>query len=81
MPIYEYYCPKCNAEFESIRPASRADEPNPCKTCGGPTERQLSNFAFKSNTFTSPKFKPSTTRPRRSHDEAPSPESGPTTSS
>ena len=77
MPIYEYYCAKCHAEFESIRTAARADDPNPCKTCGGPTQRQLSNFAFKSNTFTSPRFKASTQRPLRSYDQAPEPEGGP----
>ena len=57
MPIYEYYCASCDAEFEMIRPPSRADEPAPCKTCGTPGERQLSTFSFKSNTFSAPKLK------------------------
>ena len=38
MPIYEYYCATCNAEFEALRPVSKADEPTPCKTCGQPGE-------------------------------------------
>ncbi len=66
MPIYEYYCPKCNVEFEALRPASKASEPAECKTCGQPAERQLSTFSFKSNTFTAPKLKPATS-PRRSY--------------
>ena len=70
MPIYEYYCAKCDAEWESIRPVSKSDDPAPCQTCGEPGQRQLSNFAFKSNTFTSPRFKPSTQRPMRAHDRA-----------
>ena len=66
MPIYEYYCANCNVEFEALRPASRADEPVPCKTCGQPGQRQLSTFSFKSNTFTAPKLKPAA-KPRRSY--------------
>jgi putative FmdB family regulatory protein len=66
MPIYEYYCANCNVEFETLRPASRADEPVPCKTCGQPGQRQLSTFSFKSNTFTAPKLKPAS-KPRRSY--------------
>ncbi len=66
MPIYEYYCANCNVEFEALRPASRADEPVPCKTCGQPGQRQLSTFSFKSNTFTAPKLKPAS-KPRRSY--------------
>lgn len=72
MPIYEYYCAKCNVEFEALRPLSKADEPMACKTCSQPGQRQLSTFSFKSNTFTAPKLKRAT-KPRRSYnvDEAP----------
>ena len=56
MPIYEYRCSACVAEFESIRPVSRADDPIDCKICGAPASRQLSNFSFKSDTFTAPKL-------------------------
>ena len=57
MPIYEYRCSGCGAEFESIRPVSRADDPIDCKACGAPASRQISNFSFKSDTFTSPKLR------------------------
>ena len=67
MPIYEYYCANCNIEYETIRPASQADSPVPCKSCNQPGERQLSTFSFKSNTFTAPKLKPAT-KPMRSYD-------------
>ena len=78
MPIYEYYCSKCGAEFEMLRPVSKATESAPCATCGQPSERQLSTFSFKSNSFTAPHLKHSTTQPLRSHDRqasTPSPES------
>ena len=57
MPIYEYRCTACGAEFEAIRQVSRADDPIDCKTCGAPASRQISNFSFKSDTFTSPKLR------------------------
>ena len=68
MPIYEYYCAACNQEFEVMKAVSKSGEPANCKTCGNPGERQLSNFAFKSNTFTAPKFKASLEKPLRSRD-------------
>ena len=72
MPIYEYYCAKCNVEFEALRPLSKADEPMACKTCNKPGRRQLSTVSVKSNTFTAPKLKRAT-KPRRADkvDEAP----------
>ncbi len=57
MPIYEYHCSGCGADFESIRPVSRADDPTECKSCRQPATRQISNFSFKSDTFTAPKLK------------------------
>ncbi len=57
MPIYEYRCSACGADFESIRPVSRADDPISCQICGAAATRQLSNFSFKSDTFTSPKLR------------------------
>lgn len=69
MPIYEYYCSKCDREFELIRPVSQSDESAPCGECGQAGQRQLSNFAFRSNTFTAPKFKASLERPMRSRPE------------
>ncbi len=71
MPIYEYYCPKCGRDFELIRPVSQSDTPAECSECGEPAQRQLSNFAFRSNTFTAPKFKASLAKPMRSRPETP----------
>ena len=71
MPIYEYYCSKCDHEFELIRPVSQSDDPAPCRECGQPGQRQLSNFAFRSKTFTAPKFKASLEKPMRSRPESP----------
>jgi putative FmdB family regulatory protein len=71
MPIYEYYCATCKHEFEVMKAVSKSDEPANCGTCGNPGERQLSNFAFKSNTFTAPKFKASLEKPLRSRDIKP----------
>ena len=68
MPIYEYYCADCNFDFEVMRSVSPSDDPANCEKCGKPAQRQLSNFAFKSNTFTSPKFKASLEKPMRNRD-------------
>ncbi|MCH8894078.1 MAG: zinc ribbon domain-containing protein [Chloroflexi bacterium] len=68
MPIYEYYCAGCDLDFEVMRPVTQSGEPANCERCGKPGERQLSNFAFKSNTFTSPKFKASLEKPMRARD-------------
>ena len=73
MPIYEYYCANCKAEYELLRPVSKADETAPCQTCGQPGERQLSSFSFKSDTFTSPKLKEPNRKPLRSYNRDPSP--------
>ena len=73
MPIYEYYCATCDTEFEALRPASKSDEPAPCKACGQPGRRQLSTFSFKSNTFTAPRLKPAT-KPLRSYNQETPPE-------
>jgi len=55
MPIYEYYCPKCAAKFERLRPMTRADDAraddaraNESATCTkghGGAARTLSVFA------------------------------------
>ncbi len=72
MPIYEYYCAKCDVDFELIRPVSQSDSAAECSKCGEPAKRQLSNFAFRSNTFTAPKFRASLEQPMRSRPETPS---------
>ena len=68
MPIYEYYCADCGLDFEVMRSVSQSGESANCEKCGNPAKRQLSNFAFKSNTFTSPKFKASLEKPLRNRD-------------
>ena len=71
MPIYEYYCSKCDRDFEMIRPVSQSDSPAECSVCGEAAQRQLSNFAFRSNTFTAPKFRASLEQPMRSRPDSP----------
>tara|TARA_Y100000310_G_scaffold12233_1_gene12656 strand:+ start:1576 stop:1878 length:303 start_codon:yes stop_codon:yes gene_type:complete len=36
MPIYEYYCDKCDGKFDEVLPMARYDEPTtePCPACG-----------------------------------------------
>ncbi|MGB9723829.1 MAG: FmdB family zinc ribbon protein [Chloroflexia bacterium] len=46
MPIYEYRCRRCGAEFERLLPMERAAEGGPCPQCGSEEiERCLSLFA------------------------------------
>ncbi len=45
MPLYEYYCRRCAAKFELLRPMSRADEPATCPQGHGAATRMLSVFA------------------------------------
>lgn len=45
MPIYEYRCAACEAEFEELLSSSTAPAPA-CPSCGAPTvERRWSSFA------------------------------------
>ena len=39
MPLYEYYCKKCDGIFEALRPISRASESAPCVVCEKTGER------------------------------------------
>jgi len=75
MPIYEYYCADCSSDFEVMRSVSQSGNPVDCEKCGKPAQRQLSNFAFKSNTFTFPKFKASLEKPMRNRDKQPAKDS------
>ena len=71
MPIYEYYCYECANEFQLLRTFAQADEAAPCPTCGKGSERQLSTFSFKSNSFTAPRLKHTNTKPLRSYNRQP----------
>ncbi|MBI3015990.1 MAG: zinc ribbon domain-containing protein [Candidatus Tectomicrobia bacterium] len=47
MPIYEFHCPACENDFETLVMNSRATVS--CPRCGGhDLERKLSVFAFQS---------------------------------
>ena len=46
MPIYEYYCPDCEIEFEKLVRLSEADATPECPECGGRhAQKKLSTFA------------------------------------
>ena len=65
MPIYQYLCEECIFESEYIRSVSKADDPAPCKSCEGSTNRVLTMFSFKSDTFTAPKLRSTNSQPMR----------------
>lgn len=39
MPLYEYYCDKCDKIFESVQPITKSDQPIPCPKCGRKSDR------------------------------------------
>lgn len=46
MPIYEYRCNKCGAEFEDLVSLSDRDTPRECPACGAKdSSRKVSVFA------------------------------------
>ena len=45
MPVYEYYCSKCSANYELLRPMSRSDEPGVCPEGHRGGARTISVFA------------------------------------
>ena len=45
MPLYEYFCPPCNDQFELLRPASAMDAPATCPSGHTTNNRVLSLFA------------------------------------
>ena len=45
MPLYEYYCRRCDGRFELLRPFARLDEPAACPEGHGGGKRVLSSFA------------------------------------
>lgn len=47
MPIYEYFCPHCKAEFELRRSFSQADATALCPDCRSEAQKLMSSFACK----------------------------------
>jgi putative FmdB family regulatory protein len=45
MPIYEYYCPKCNSKFEILRSISQSNEMVSCPKCQSSARKIFSRFA------------------------------------
>jgi putative FmdB family regulatory protein len=45
MPLYEYACSSCAAEFSRLRPLAAAGEAAACPQCGAAAARTLSAFA------------------------------------
>ncbi len=39
MPLYEYYCERCDEVFEALRPLRESDQPLPCPTCDHDADR------------------------------------------
>ena len=49
MPIYEYFCPNCEQDFELLRSVSQADGEARCPTCKAIGARTMSKFACRSS--------------------------------
>jgi putative FmdB family regulatory protein len=45
MPIYEYWCRECKAQFEKLRPMGSSDREVSCPRCGSPVKKMLSVVA------------------------------------
>ena len=45
MPIYEYFCERCEGVFDAIRPMAQAAQPQPCPQCEGESPRVMSQFS------------------------------------
>lgn len=39
MPLYEYYCEKCDSVFEALKALRDSERAAPCPTCGREAER------------------------------------------
>ena len=65
MPIYEYRCPKCGADFELMRRMAEMNEPTQCPKCGAASERLISVFAAKEGFYIRAPAKPAFRKPAR----------------
>lgn len=45
MPLYEYWCLDCKAQFEKLRPMGSKDAEVKCPRCGSSVKRMLSVVA------------------------------------
>ena len=45
MPLYEYYCERCNGVYEALRPMREASLPVPCPECDRDGQRIMSSFS------------------------------------
>ena len=45
MPLYEYYCQRCDGVFEAIRPMREASLSVPCPQCNRDGQRMMSSFS------------------------------------
>jgi len=75
MPIYEYWCPTCQKEFELMRPMSEYNKAATCPICGTESEKLVSTFASKEGYA----IKVPTGQPFRQRGQAPA-ATGPATS-
>ncbi|MBL7120016.1 MAG: zinc ribbon domain-containing protein [Dehalococcoidia bacterium] len=58
MAIYEYLCPRCQTEFDLMRPMTEADRPAACPKCGSEGQRLISGFASKTGSHLQSPAKP-----------------------
>jgi putative FmdB family regulatory protein len=64
MPIYEYYCSKCQIDFELMLSFSQSNSPALCPKCKAEARRLLSSFACKNGSNFEMPEKPSDKDPR-----------------
>ena len=51
MPLYEYYCDKCESVFEALKSVSASDQPAKCPSCGRDADRIMpTSFASMART-------------------------------
>jgi putative FmdB family regulatory protein len=49
VPVFEYKCQKCGAEFDDLDSVDNRDKPHKCPACGSmKSERQMSVFCANS---------------------------------
>ena len=66
MPLYNYLCEQCEAEFTELRRFSEMDDPIDCPECGnGSTRQLLSGFAVGATATTPVPVSPQTGTPFR----------------